>query len=107
MVFSSESQAHRRNALPTLTLALNSLPAGEAQRAHKHNSIAVSLVVQGDDCYSMVDGARKDWSPWATTVTPPGAVHSHHNEGGKQALFLIVQDGGLYYHARTVGFEFA
>ena len=107
LVFSSESEAYRRNALPTLTLALNSLPAGEVQRAHKHNSVAVSLIVQGEDCYSMVDGTRKDWSPWATTVTPPGAVHSHHNEGGKKALFLIVQDGGLYYHARTMGFEFA
>ena len=27
--------------------------------------------------------------------------------GNEQALFLIVQDGGLYYHARAMGFEFA
>jgi hypothetical protein len=39
-------------------------------------------------------------------VTPPGAPHSHHNDGDRRALFLIVQDGGLHYHARTMGFSF-
>lgn len=106
LIFSSDRQMAGRNVLPTLTLALNSLPPGGAQRAHKHNSVAVSLVVQGEGCYSMIDGVRKDWAPWATTITPPTSVHSHHNDGGDQALFLIVQDGGLYYHARAMGFEF-
>ncbi len=54
----------------------------------------------------MVGGVRCDWSPFATLVTPPGAPHSHHNGGDSRALFLIVQDGGLHYHARTMGFEF-
>ena len=54
----------------------------------------------------MIDGVRKDWTPWATTITPPVAYHSHHNEGGGLAKFLIVQDGGLYYHGRTMGFSF-
>ena len=51
--------------------------------------------------------ARKDWSQWATSITPPTAVHSHHNGGNEQAMFLIVQDGGIFYHARAMGFEFA
>jgi hypothetical protein len=34
-------------------------------------------------------------------------VHSHHNGGGKTAMFLIVQDGGIYYFTRALGFEFA
>jgi gentisate 1,2-dioxygenase len=54
----------------------------------------------------MIDGERKDWAAWATTITPPTSVHSHHNDGAERALFLIVQDGGLYYHARAMGFEF-
>jgi gentisate 1,2-dioxygenase len=107
LIFSSVRQEAFRNVLPTLTLAMNSLPGGESQRAHRHNSVAVSLVVQGENCHSIVDGQRKDWSQWATTVTPPTSVHSHHNGGNKTALFLIVQDGGIYYHARAVGFEFA
>ena len=106
LIFSSETQMAGRNVLPTLTLAMNTLPPGGAQRAHKHNSVAVSLVVRGEGCYSLIDGVRKDWAPWATTITPPTSVHSHHNDGPEQAMFLIVQDGGLYYHARAMGFEF-
>ena len=94
-------------ALPGLSLALNSLPPGAGQRPHRHNSVAVMLILRGSNAHSLVDGHRKDWSDWATTVTPPGAVHSHHNEGSERALFLIVQDLGLHHHARTTGFEFA
>lgn len=107
LIFSSDRQMAGRNVLPTLTLAMNTLPPGGAQRAHRHNSVAVSLVVQGEGCWSKIDGQRKDWAPWATTITPPTSVHSHHNDGPEQAMFLIVQDGGLYYHARAMGFEFA
>jgi gentisate 1,2-dioxygenase len=106
LIFSSERQEAIRNVLPTLTVAMNSLPAGKAQRPHRHNSVAVSLVIRGEGCYSIVDGRRKDWSQWATTVTPATSVHSHHNGGSGTALFLIVQDGGIYYHTRALGFEF-
>ena len=107
LIFSAEAQEGTRNILPTLTVAMNSLPGGAVQRPHRHNSVAVSLVIKGDRCFSMIDGRRKDWGPWATTITPPVSVHSHHNGGNAQALFLIVQDGGIYYHARAMGFEFA
>jgi gentisate 1,2-dioxygenase len=107
LIFSAEQQEATRNILPTLTVAMNSLPGGVVQRPHRHNSVAVSLLIKGDRCFSIVDGKRKDWSSWATTITPPVAVHSHHNAGNEQALFLIVQDGGLYYHTRAMGFEFA
>jgi gentisate 1,2-dioxygenase len=107
LVFSAERQEATRNILPTLTAAMNSLPAGFVQPPHRHNSVAVSLIIQGDGCFSVIDGRRKDWSPWATTITPPVAVHSHHNDGTGQARFLIIQDGGIYYHARAMGFEFA
>ncbi|MFT5448572.1 MAG: gentisate 1,2-dioxygenase [Gammaproteobacteria bacterium] len=106
LIFSSDRQQASRNVLPTLTLAMNSLPAGAVQRPHRHNSVAVSLVIRGEKCFSRIDGVRKDWAPWATTITPPVSVHSHHNEGDGQAMFLIVQDGGLFYHARAMGFEF-
>jgi gentisate 1,2-dioxygenase len=107
LIFSSDRQEAIRNVLPTLTVAMNSLPAGKSQRPHRHNSVAVSLVIQGENCYSIVDGRRKNWSQWATTITPATSVHSHHNAGGKTAMFLIVQDGGIYYFTRALGFEFA
>jgi gentisate 1,2-dioxygenase len=107
LIFSAERQEATRNILPTLTAAMNSLPAGFAQPPHRHNSVAVSLIIRGEGCYSVIDGRRKNWSPWATAITPPVSVHSHHNEGSEQARFLIIQDGGIYYHARAMGFEFA
>jgi gentisate 1,2-dioxygenase len=107
LIFSAEQQEATRNILPTLTVAMNSLPGGVVQRPHRHNAVAVSLIIKGERCFSVIDGTRKEWAPWATTITPPVAVHSHHNGGNAQALFLIIQDGGIYYHTRAMGFEFA
>lgn len=107
LIFSSDRQEASRNILPTMTLAMNSLPGGATQRPHRHNAVAVSLIIKGDRCYSTMDGKRKDWAPWATSITPPVSVHSHHNGGNEQAIFLIMQDGGLFYHTRAMGFEFA
>lgn len=106
LIFSSTRQEASRNITPSLTLSLNTVPPGEHQRAHRHNSAAITLILNGDRCHSRVGGARCDWSPFATLVTPAGEPHSHHNEGGERAAFLIVQDGGLHYHARTMGFAF-
>jgi gentisate 1,2-dioxygenase len=95
-----------RTTTPSFTLAMNSLLPGEAQRGHRHNAVAVTLVVAGDGAYSLIDGARADWEPDTVMITPPAAFHSHHNDGRELALFLIVQDGGVYYHCRTMGFSF-
>jgi gentisate 1,2-dioxygenase len=107
LVFSSADLARSRNILPSLTLAVNQLPPGDFQRAHRHNSAAVTLSIKGKDCHSLIGGRRVDWQEHAVMVTPPGDVHSHHNDGDEQMVCLIVQDGGLYYHCRTMGFEFA
>jgi gentisate 1,2-dioxygenase len=107
VLFSSDRQEANRNIMPTLTLAMNALPPGQSQRAHRHNAAAIMLLMEGEGCYSLMDGKRKDWVKWATTVTPPQSIHSHYNDGGRQAMFLVVQDGGLFYHLRTMGFSFA
>jgi gentisate 1,2-dioxygenase len=95
-----------RTTTPSFTLALNSLLPGEAQRGHRHNAVAVTLVLAGERCYSLIDGERADWEPLTVMITPPAAFHSHHNDGNELALFLIVQDGGVYYHCRTMGFSY-
>ena len=107
LIFSSTLREASRSVLPTLMVAMNSLPPGGSQRSHRHNSMAVSLVIEGERCHSMVDGRRKDWAQWVTTVTPPTAAHSHFNGGEKWAKFLIIQDGGIYNYTRALGFEFA
>jgi hypothetical protein len=106
VVFATEGLEERRNISPSFTLAMNQLEPGGVQIPHSHNSVAVSLAVKGDKCYSMVGGERKDWLPFVTMVTPPTSVHSHHNDGAKLANWLIVQDGGLYYHCRTMNFRY-
>ncbi|MBE9639599.1 cupin domain-containing protein [Salipiger mangrovisoli] len=106
LIFSAAQTEASRNIAPTLTLSLNTLKPHSSQPPHKHNSAALTLAVAGDPAYSMVDDQKCDWSPWATLLTPPAAKHSHHNDGDSRAEFLIVQDGGFYYHARTMGFEF-
>ncbi|HEX3209563.1 MAG TPA: cupin domain-containing protein [Geminicoccaceae bacterium] len=107
LVFSSVDQAERRNVLPSLTLAVNQLPPRDFQRPHTHNSAAITLSLEGRNCYSMIDGERVDWQEHAVMVTPPGAVHSHHNDGDSWMSCLIVQDGGLHYHCRTMDFRYA
>jgi gentisate 1,2-dioxygenase len=104
--FANASLEKARTCLPSFTLAMNSLLPGESQRAHRHNAVAVTLIVSGESCYSMVGGRRVDWQPHAVMITPPGDTHSHHNDGDHLALFLIVQDGGLHYHTRTMGFSY-
>jgi gentisate 1,2-dioxygenase len=107
LIFSSTEQAYRRNILPSLTLAMNQLPPGDYQRPHRHNSVAVTLNIACKGCYSMVGGKRVDWQPYAAMVTPPAEVHSHHNHGDEIMTCLIVQDGGLHYHCRTMDFRYA
>src|SRR5690606_27436027 len=107
LIFSSTDQARRRNILPSLTLAMNQLPPGDYQRPHRHNSVAVTLNIACKGCYSMVGGQRVDWQPYAAMVTPPAAVHSHHNDGDETMTCLIVQDGGLHYRGRTMDFRYA
>jgi gentisate 1,2-dioxygenase len=106
LIFSSTADEASRNILPMLTLSLNTVPPGERQRAHRHNAAAITLILKGEGAYSQIAGQRQDWSPFATLVTPAGVPHSHHNPSAERALFLIVQDGGLHYHARTMSFEF-
>ena len=105
--FMSEPTVAMGTCLPTIALAINSLQPQTFQRPHIHNAVALTLCIEGQGCYSMIDGQRIDWQANALMVTPPTAVHSHHNEGEKMMRCLIAQDGGLYYHARTVGFSFA
>jgi gentisate 1,2-dioxygenase len=107
ILLSSNRQDTTRRIVPSMTLGLNSVPPKGFQQAHKHNAAAVTLIIQGDQCYSLIDGKRHPWENWSTMITPPGAVHSHHNDGSERALFLVVQDGGLYYFARTMGFAFS
>lgn len=101
--------------LPAMTLTLNAVRPGEAQRAHRHNAAALVLSLREARCASTIGGRTFPWTEHVTLLTPAGAPHDHRNapkpdgaiEDDDIALALIVQDGGLYYHGRTMGFSFA
>jgi gentisate 1,2-dioxygenase len=105
-------------ATHTLWAMLGVLPDAAVQRPHRHQSIALDLIVDcRPGCYSLVgptlgpDGAivdaqRVDWEPGGAFVTPPGLWHSHHNESGAPAHLLPVQDAGLHTYLRTLDIRF-
>ena len=104
--FSSERRQKMRDIHPSIALAMNSLDGNSVQRPHRHNSAALTLPIQSEGVYSVIEGERVDWHPYAIMITPPAELHEHHNEGDAQMRSLVVQDGGLYYHLRTIGFSF-
>jgi gentisate 1,2-dioxygenase len=95
------------------------LPVGVVQPPHRHQSVAVDLVVDAKPgCYTMVgrklaadgsiaDGERFDWEPHSVFITPPGLWHSHHNESGQPAHILPIQDAGLHTYLRTLSILFS
>jgi gentisate 1,2-dioxygenase len=102
----------------TLWAMLGVLPAGRAQRPHRHQSVALDLILECEPgCYSLIgtrldaDGAiadpqRVDWEPAGAFVTPPGRWHSHHNESGHAAYLVPVQDAGLHTYLRSLDIRF-
>lgn len=100
--------------LPSMTLTLNAVRPGETQRLHRHNAAAIVLALHEARCTSTIGGKTFPWTQYVTLLTPAGAEHDHRNAKTSSAakdddiaLALIVQDGGLYYYGRTMGFAFA
>lgn len=104
----------------TLWSLLNMLPAGDAQRPHRHNSVALDLCVdaESEGVYTLMgpeldeqgwvkDPIRCNWVKGAVFSTPPGWWHSHHNETKVPAWVLPMQDAGLYTHQRTLDIRFS
>ncbi len=98
---------------------LGLLPAGQMQPPHRHQSVALDLVIDcpPEGCYTLVgnrldddgrivDPTRVDWRQGAAFVTPPGLWHAHHNESGQDAHLIPVQDAGLHTYLRSLDIRF-
>jgi gentisate 1,2-dioxygenase len=107
VIFLSEQMAERRVTTPTILSSINTLEPGGDQRAHRHSSAALTLGLACEGVYSMVDAERIDWHPGTVIVTPPGAVHSHHNRGPAMMKSFVAQDTGLHAQLRTTNFAWA
>jgi gentisate 1,2-dioxygenase len=107
-------------ATHTLWAMLGVLPEGKTQLPHRHQSVAVDLIVDcRPGCYTLlgdrmdpdtgriVDPMRVDWEPGGAFVTPPGKWHSHHNESGADAHLIPIQDAGLHTYLRSLDIRFS
>lgn len=106
VVFTNPECERTRTIAPFIGANINALKPGEDQRPHRHNAAAITLAIHADRVYSLIEDERVDWIPGAVMVTPPAMVHSHHSRGEHDMLSFVVQDSGLHYYSRTVGFSF-
>lgn len=108
-----------RTVTHSLWAMLGLVPAGAVQSPHRHQSVALDLIVDCDPgCYTLVgselapDGSilhprRIDWEPGGAFITPPGAWHAHANESGRTARLLPIQDAGLHTYLRSLDIRFS
>jgi gentisate 1,2-dioxygenase len=106
------------SASPTLWATVVSVAPGAVQKPHRHNSVAVDMVIQAEgDVYTLVGkvlGEDKEiinpqkiqWETDATFITPPALWHGHYNESDQPALIMAVQDASLHEWMRTLDIQF-
>ncbi|NDG74649.1 MAG: cupin [Synechococcaceae bacterium WB8_1B_136] len=95
------------------------VPAGAIQPPHRHQSVALDLIIDCQPgCYTLAgtelnaDGTirnpqRIDWQAGGAFITPPGHWHAHVNESDHTAWLLPVQDAGLQTYLRSLDIRFA
>ena len=95
------------------------VPAGKTQPPHRHQSVALDLIINcHPGVYTLVgteldatgqirNPKRIDWHSGGAFITPPGHWHSHVNESGQPAWFLPIQDAGLQTYLRSLDIRFA
>jgi gentisate 1,2-dioxygenase len=102
----------------TLWAMLGVLPKDAVQLPHRHQSVALDLILDCDPgCYTLVgttisakgeiiNPTRVDWKPYSAFITPPGYWHAHYNESSGEAHLIPMQDAGLQTYLRTLDIKF-
>jgi gentisate 1,2-dioxygenase len=95
------------------------LPPDQEQRPHRHQSVALDLILDAkpgcytllgtrlDDRGDIVNPTRVDWEAGGAFITPPGLWHAHFNESGAPAHLIPVQDAGLQTYLRSLDIRFS
>jgi gentisate 1,2-dioxygenase len=94
------------------------LPPDQEQRPHRHQSVALDLILDAqpgrytllgthlDDRGDIADPTRVDWEAGGAFVTPPGMWHAHVNESGAPAHLIPIQDAGMHTYLRSLDIRF-
>jgi len=102
----------------TLWAMLGLLPKNAVQLPHRHQSVALDLILDCDPgCYTLVGAklsekgeiinpTRVDWKPYSAFITPPGYWHAHYNESISEAHLIPLQDAGLQTYLRALDIQF-
>jgi len=119
VVLGNTNFPHTRTVTHVLWAMFGLLPRQSVQKPHRHQSIALDLIVDcPKGCYSLVgtqltangeidDATRIDWEPGMAFVTPPGYWHAHINESNEDARLIPIQDAGLQTYLRALDIRFA
>ena len=119
ILLAHEDLPSSRTVSHTLWAMLGLVPAGAVQPPHRHQSVALDLIVDCDPgCYTLAgrelsddgtirDPHRIDWQAGGAFITPPGHWHAHVNESGRMARLLPIQDSGLHTYLRSLDIRFA
>jgi gentisate 1,2-dioxygenase len=106
------------SASPTLWATIVSVEPGVVQKPHRHNSVAVDMVIQAEgEVYTLVGKAldsekqivnpqKVQWEAGAAFITPPALWHGHYNESDKPAIIMAVQDASIHEWMRTLDIQF-
>lgn len=106
------------SASPTLWATIVSVAPGVVQKPHRHNSVAVDMVVQAEgDVYTLVGKAldnqkqiinpqKVQWESGAAFITPPALWHGHYNESDQPAIIMAVQDASIHEWMGTLDIQF-
>jgi len=102
----------------TLWAMLGVLPKGAVQLPHRHQSVALDLILDcTPGCYTLVgtsisatgeiiNATKVDWKPYSAFITPPGYWHAHYNASSNDAHLIPMQDAGLQTYLRTLDITF-
>lgn len=92
--FASASFEHIGCVAPLMVAGIAALAPSASQPEHCHDSDTISLCLECDGGYSLIEGERIDWVANAAILTPAGAAHSQHSGSESRILSFYVQDRG-------------
>ena len=93
-------------AFPTMGCRIQLLPQGFRGRAHRHTVSAVYHVAEGSG-YSVINGARFNWTKGDSIAVPGWCWHEHAAESTDAVLFSVTDEPMLKPFAQVRAQDFA